>query len=105
MCIIGGNAYFACYVHFLSVQLQSLRHVVQQEPYVLGVQLHACKAGHIGTSPADAPRALIGPWREQCIKDIGYRNQFRMGMDLTPTKAKIAATVEALMVLQRHGRG
>ena len=35
------------------------------------------------TGAPDAPRPLIGTGREQGVKDIGYRNQFRMGVDLT----------------------
>ena len=47
----------------------------------------------------DAPRPLIGTGREQGGKDIGYRNQFRMGVDLTFTQAQITAAVKTLMVL------
>lgn len=55
------------------------------------------------TGALDAPRPLIGTGREQGVKDIGYRNQFRMGVDLTFTQAQITAAVKTLMVLERHG--
>ena len=51
------------------------------------------------TGAPDAPRPLIGTGREQGVKDIGYRNQFRMGGDLTFTQAQITAAVKTLMVL------
>ena len=50
------------------------------------------------TGAPDAPRPLIGTGREQG-EDIGYRNQFRMGVDLTFTQAQITAAVKTLMVL------
>ena len=51
------------------------------------------------TGAPDAPRPLIGAGRKQGVKDIGYRNQFRMGVDLTFTQAQVAAAVKTLMVL------
>ena len=55
------------------------------------------------TGATDAPRPLIGAGREQGVKDIGYRNQFRMRMDFITAQAQVAAAVQALMVLERHG--
>ena len=57
------------------------------------------------TGAPDAPRPLIGTGRKQGVKDIGYRNQFRMRMDFIPAQAQVAAAVQALMVLERHGGG
>ena len=51
------------------------------------------------TGAPDAPRPLIGTGRKQGVKDIGYRNQFRMRMDFTFTQAQITAAVKTLMVL------
>ena len=55
------------------------------------------------TGATDAPRPLIGTGREQGVKDIGYCNQFRMGVDLTFTQAQITAAVKTRMVRERHG--
>ena len=51
------------------------------------------------TGAPDAPRPLIGAGRKQGVKDIGYRNQFRMRMDFITAQAQVAAAVQALMVL------
>ena len=73
--------------------------MLQQQSYKFGVQFHAGETGEMTTGAPDAPRTLIGTGREQGVKDIGYRNQFRMGVDLTFTQAQITAAVQALMVL------
>ena len=80
-------------------QRQSLREVVQQKSDEFGVQFHAGEAGEVIAGTPNAPRPLIGAGRKQGVKDIGYRNQFRMGVDLTFTQAQITAAVKTLMVL------
>ena len=73
--------------------------MLQQQSYKFGVQFHAGEAGEVTTGSPDPPPPLIGAGRKQGVKDIGYRNQFRMGVDLTFTQAQITAAVKTLMVL------
>ena len=86
-------------------QRQGLREVVQQKSDEFGVQFHAGEAGEVIAGTPNAPRPLIGAGRKQGVKDIGDRDQLRMGMDLIPAQAQVAAAVQALMVLERHGGG
>lgn len=86
-------------------QRQSLWEVVQQKSDEFGVQFHAGEAGEVIAGTPNAPRPLIGAGRKQGVKDIGDRDQLRMGMDFIPAQAQVAAAVQALMVLERHGGG
>ena len=79
--------------------------MVQQKSDEFGVQFHAGEAGEVIAGTPNAPRPLIGAGRKQGVKDIGDRDQLRMGMDFIPAQAQVAAAVQALMVLERHGGG